>query len=87
MSLIVETGGILQDIGINVDHTDILITTGGSEAILFALNSCADPEDEIITPEPFYANYTRICSFGKRENSYGHISYLKTILPYLLFRK
>ena len=46
-----------RNIGINVDHTDILITTGGSEAILFALNSCADPEDEIITPEPFYANY------------------------------
>ena len=44
-------------IGINVNHTDILITTGGSEAILFAFNSCADPGDEIITPEPFYANY------------------------------
>ena len=44
-------------IGINVNHSDILITTGGSEAILFALNSCADPGDEIITPEPLYANY------------------------------
>jgi len=46
-----------QSIGINVSHTEILITTGGSEAILFALNSCTDPGDEIITPEPFYANY------------------------------
>lgn len=44
-------------IGIKVNHSDILITTGGSEAILFALNSCTDPGDEIITPEPLYANY------------------------------
>ena len=46
-----------QNIGINVDHTQMLITTGGSEAILFALMSCLDPGDEVITPEPFYANY------------------------------
>lgn len=46
-----------QKIGINVDHTQMLITTGGSEAILFALMSCLDPGDEVITPEPFYANY------------------------------
>lgn len=44
-------------IGINVDFTDLLITTGGSEAILFALNSCVNPGEEVITPEPFYANY------------------------------
>lgn len=42
---------------INVNHEDIIITTGGSEALLFTLNSIADLEDEIITPEPFYANY------------------------------
>ena len=36
---------------------DILITTGGSEAILFFLLACLDPGDEIIIPEPFYANY------------------------------
>jgi aspartate aminotransferase len=35
----------------------MIITTGGSEAILFAFNSCMDPGDEVITPEPFYANY------------------------------
>jgi aspartate aminotransferase len=44
-------------IGINVDYTDLLITTGGSEAILFAFCSCVNPGEEVITPEPFYANY------------------------------
>lgn len=43
--------------GIAVDYTDILITTGGSEAILFAFMACLNPGDEIIIPEPFYANY------------------------------
>lgn len=43
--------------GITVDHTQILITTGGSEAILFAMMSCLDAGDEVIIPEPFYANY------------------------------
>jgi aspartate aminotransferase len=42
---------------INVDHNEIIVTTGGSEAILFAIMSCMDPGDEIIIPEPFYANY------------------------------
>lgn len=46
-----------QNIGINVDHTEILVTTGGSEAVLFALMSCVNPGEEVITPEPFYANY------------------------------
>jgi aspartate aminotransferase len=46
-----------QKKGINVDHTQILVTTGGSEAILFALMTCLNPGDEAITPEPFYANY------------------------------
>ena len=46
-----------QKIGINIDYTEILITTGGSEAILFALMSCVNPGEEVITPEPFYANY------------------------------
>ena len=42
---------------INVDYNDILITIGGSEGILFAFMSCLDAGDEIIVPEPFYANY------------------------------
>lgn len=46
-----------RKIGININHTEILITTGGSEAILFALMSCVNPGEEVITPEPFYANY------------------------------
>lgn len=40
-----------------VDFEDIIITTGGSEALLFALGSIMDQDDEIIIPEPFYANY------------------------------
>jgi aspartate aminotransferase len=46
-----------KKIGIDISYTDMLITTGGSEAILFALMSCVDPGEEVITPEPFYANY------------------------------
>ena len=46
-----------KTIGINIDHTEILVTTGGSEAIMFAFMSCINPGDEVITPEPFYANY------------------------------
>jgi aspartate aminotransferase len=44
-------------VGINVDHHEIIITTGGSEAILFGFMSCLDAGDEVIIPEPFYANY------------------------------
>jgi len=44
-------------LGISIQPDDIIITTGGSEAILFALQSTMDPGDEIIIPEPFYANY------------------------------
>lgn len=42
---------------VQVSAEDILVTTGGSEAIFFAMMSCLDPGDEIIVPEPFYANY------------------------------
>jgi len=42
---------------INVTANEIIVTTGGSEALLFALGSIADPGDEVIIPEPFYANY------------------------------
>lgn len=42
---------------INVTANQIIVTTGGSEAIMFAIMSCLDPGDEIIIPEPFYANY------------------------------
>ncbi|HEY8661861.1 MAG TPA: pyridoxal phosphate-dependent aminotransferase [Hanamia sp.] len=46
-----------RSVNINVDHTEIIITTGGSEAILFGFMSCLDAGDEVIIPEPFYANY------------------------------
>jgi aspartate aminotransferase len=46
-----------QNLGIAINHDDIIVTTGGSEALLFALNTCLDNGDEIIIPEPFYANY------------------------------
>lgn len=46
-----------QNHGVQVNTTDIIITTGGSEALLFALGSTLDAGDEIIIPEPFYANY------------------------------
>ncbi len=46
-----------KNLGIDVDYADLMVTTGGSEALLFALNSCLDADDEIIIPEPFYANY------------------------------
>lgn len=42
---------------IDVSPEEMIVTTGGSEAILFAMNSCLDAGDEIIIPEPFYANY------------------------------
>ena len=51
-----------QNVGIDVDHTQILVTTGGSEAISIALNTIMDKGDEIIIPEPFYANYNGFSS-------------------------
>ncbi len=42
---------------IPINHDEVMITTGGSEALLFGLMSCLDEGDEIIIPEPFYANY------------------------------
>ena len=52
-----KLAGFYKSRGIDIEYTDLLITTGGSEAILFAFNSCLNPGDEVITPEPFYANY------------------------------
>ena len=47
-----------RGVGIDITAKNILVTTGGSEAITFAFMATLDPGDEIITPEPFYANYT-----------------------------
>ena len=49
--------GYYKKYDINLTADDIIITTGGSEAVLFAFMSCLNPGDEIIVPEPAYANY------------------------------
>ncbi|MDR0429467.1 MAG: pyridoxal phosphate-dependent aminotransferase [Tannerellaceae bacterium] len=49
--------GYYAKFNILVDVNDIIITTGGSEAVLFSFMACLDPGDEIIIPEPAYANY------------------------------
>ncbi len=46
-----------KNVGIEVSYQDILITTGGSEAIIFAFLATMNPGDEVIIPEPFYTNY------------------------------
>ena len=52
-------------VGIDITADEILITTGGSEAILFGFFSCLNPGDEVIIPEPFYANYNGFaCAAG-----------------------
>ncbi|MBO9657629.1 MAG: pyridoxal phosphate-dependent aminotransferase [Chitinophagaceae bacterium] len=54
-----------KKVGIAVTHDQIMITTGGSEAILFAFFTCLNPGDEVIIPEPFYANYNGFaCTAG-----------------------
>jgi aspartate aminotransferase len=49
--------GYYKEYNIDLDHNDIIITCGGSEAIEIAMLTCFNPGDEIIIPEPFYANY------------------------------
>ncbi len=54
-----------KGVGIDVTHEQILITTGGSEAIMFGFFACLNPGDEVIIPEPFYANYNGFaCAAG-----------------------
>jgi len=54
-----------QKVGIDVSYDQILITTGGSEAIMFGFFACLNPGDEVIIPEPFYANYNGFaCAAG-----------------------
>jgi aspartate aminotransferase len=49
--------GYYAGVGVTVNHQQIMVTTGGSEAILFGFMACLDFGDEVIIPEPFYANY------------------------------
>lgn len=46
-----------KKVGIDVSYDEIIVTTGGSEAILFGFLTCLNPGDELIIPEPYYANY------------------------------
>lgn len=52
-----KLAGYYGSFNINISENDIIITTGGSEAIEIAMMTCFNPGDEIIIPEPFYANY------------------------------
>ena len=52
-----KLSGYYQGVGIDVDHNQIIVTTGGSEAISIAFKVCLNPGDEVIIPEPFYTNY------------------------------
>lgn len=52
-----KLSGYFKKHSIDVDASEILVTTGGSEALLFTLGSTMDADDEVIIPEPFYANY------------------------------
>jgi len=54
-----------KKVGIDIGYDQILITTGGSEAIMFGFFTCMNPGDEVIIPEPFYANYNGFaCAAG-----------------------
>lgn len=50
--------------GSKIDSEDIIVTTGGSEALYFGMFTCLDPGDEVIMPEPFYANYNGFSRSG-----------------------
>ncbi|HZH94281.1 MAG TPA: aminotransferase class I/II-fold pyridoxal phosphate-dependent enzyme, partial [Flavisolibacter sp.] len=49
--------GYYKKVGIDVAYDEIVVTTGGSEAIMFGFLTCMNPGDEVIVPEPYYANY------------------------------
>ena len=57
--------GYYKKVGIDVSYDQIMITTGGSEAIMFGFITCLNPGDEVTIPEPFYANYNGFaCAAG-----------------------
>lgn len=60
----VKLAAYYQNEGIPVLTEDILITVGGSEALIFAFMTTCDPGDEIIIPEPFYANYNGFATYA-----------------------
>ena len=54
----------LNQKGYGLSADDVLISTGGSEALVMAMMACFDPGDEILIPEPFYANYNGFAAMG-----------------------
>ncbi|WP_262247712.1 pyridoxal phosphate-dependent aminotransferase [Parapedobacter soli] len=70
-----KLAGYYNKLGYSIEPSDILVTNGGSEAIMIAMQACANPGEEIIIPEPFYANY----------NSFAHSAgvTVKPILSYI----
>ncbi|MBR4980190.1 MAG: aminotransferase class I/II-fold pyridoxal phosphate-dependent enzyme, partial [Bacteroidales bacterium] len=49
--------GYYNKLGINVDYKDVIVTTSGSESVLFAMSVICNPGDEVVVMEPFYTNY------------------------------
>lgn len=70
-----KLSGYYNNLGYNIEPTDILVTSGGSEALMIAMQACVNPGEEIIIPEPFYANY----------NGFAHSAgiVIKPILAYI----
>lgn len=56
-SLRIEMADYYRSVGLDISPDEIIMTCGGSEAVLFAFMTCLDPGDEVIVPEPAYANY------------------------------
>ncbi len=54
--------GYYRKQGVDLDPPDLIVTTGGSEAIIFAFSSCLDPGDGVLIPDPMYANYLGFAS-------------------------
>ena len=74
-----------RKIGIGIFETEIIVTNGASEALFFSLGSVMDPDDEIIIPEPFYANYNGFSAAnGIRMYQFYHL--LMKILLYQIFQ-
>ena len=71
--------GYYKKYDINLSADDIIITTGGSEAVLFAFLSCLNPGDEIIVPEPAYANYMAFA--GRSRDPHGDDYHRGRVLP------
>jgi aspartate aminotransferase len=57
LSLREKWASYYQNLGYSMEASNLIITTGGSEALIFAFMSCFDTGDDIIIPEPYYANY------------------------------